>query len=337
MRWFKGRHARPAITVLTNCVPEPPRTPGAFVRQLISGKSGQTPPPPSDSEYCGHPAVTRSLVEGLRRLGVPATYNPQDPRDIAPVVVVLCNVDALRQAIAWRREGRITRLMAGPNLVVLPHEADGILLSPEIDYCLVPSEWVGIAYQQEAPSLRDRIRVWAAGVDAEWWAPGKRCRGNRALVYWKSEPQEFFDRVVQVVERAGLAADVMRYGTYTREEYRAKLARADVAIFISRSESQGLALAEAWSMDLPTLVWDPGELVYNGRRYDPVSSCPYMTDATGLRWKSFDELEHLLTRKVWAELRFAPRVWVLENMTDELCAQHLLRLGGAPWAAVRGR
>jgi hypothetical protein len=324
--WSRRRRSNLVISVLTRPVPRGPRRPDIIARRLVADwrrkTAGQTHSP---VKYGGHVAVTRSLVEGLNRLQLPASYNPATLREVAPTVVVLSGIDALEQAIAWRRKRWIDCLMAGPNLVVLPHEANGILKSPEIDYRIVPSEWVGAAYEQDAPILNGSIRVWPAGVDENYWAPLGQGDGSRALIYWKTEPQEFFDAVVNVAERAGFTVDTVRYGAYVREEYKEKLSRAGIAIFISRSESQGIALAEAWAMNVPTLAWDPGELTYEGRRYDPVSSCPTLTEKTGQRWKDFGDLERALANLDWAATT-APRDWVLNNMTDERCALRLLEI-----------
>ena len=54
-----------------------------------------------------------------------------------------------------------------------------------------------------------------------------------------------------------------------------------MAVFISRSESQGLALAEAWAMDVPTLVWQgpPGD---GGSLFNLSDPSPYLTSHTGV-------------------------------------------------------
>ena len=54
-----------------------------------------------------------------------------------------------------------------------------------------------------------------------------------------------------------------------------------MAVFMSRSESQGLALAEAWAMDVPTLVWQspPGE---PGSVFSLSDPAPYLTSDTGV-------------------------------------------------------
>ena len=48
-------------------------------------------------------------------------------------------------------------------------------------------------------------------------------------------------------------------------------------------------------MDVPTLVWDPqGVAEWRGRRFQSRSSAPYLTPATGRRWRGLDELEPAL-------------------------------------------
>jgi hypothetical protein len=98
------------------------------------------------------------------------------------------------------------------------------------------------------------------------------------------------------------------------------------AIWIGGTESQGLALLECWSMDVPTLVlknmsWrSPNNQIY------PASSAPYMTETAGLLSKSdkfckedfedfFSKLKH-----------FSPRESVQESFNLANRATHLFEL-----------
>lgn len=64
----------------------------------------------------------------------------------------------------------------------------------------------------------------------------------------------------------------------------------DLLFFLSQSESQGIALAEAWAMDVPTFSWNPREFVYKMHTFKNVSSAPYTTSENGTLWKDIDEL-----------------------------------------------
>lgn len=282
-------------------------------------------------KYGGHYAVTRSLVEGLQKLGADFSYNPSWPGRVGEVVVVLAGVDALRQAIEWRRKKRIEKLLAGPNLMVFSSEYGGILGAPEIDVCLVPSEWVKVAYEEDLPTLKGRIRTWSAGIDEKFWrGPSKNEKvGRSVLIYKKNAPDDLCARVDRLLRDHAWEPAWIAYGEYNTDQYKAVLSKSLFAVFLSQTESQGIALLEAWSMDVPTLVWNPKSFVYRERRYSVASACPYLTPATGCDWVDPASLEHILNNFLENIGNREPRQWVLSHMTDELSARSLLEIAGA--------
>src|SRR5262249_9038381 len=115
--------------------------------------------------------------------------------------------------------------------------------------------------------------------------------------------------------------------------------RSSVAVFLSTFETQGIALAEAWSMDVPTLVWNPrSSAEWRGRRFVAGSSCPYLTPATGLDWVTLGDLQRVLIEAIDGRTGFQPRRWTLEHMTDAVCSQTLydLIMNGARSLAAAG-
>jgi glycosyltransferase involved in cell wall biosynthesis len=275
----------------------------------------------------GPQAVATSLVRGLTELGVPFVVDP--PRlDGARTIGVLSDLEALRAGISWRREGSGRRLVVGPNLVVLPSDEPELMAAPEIDAIAVPSRWVRELYEADTPGLQGRIAVWPAGVDPARWRPPipAEPRGRRALMYVKAlngdemALEAAVEAAGSALAAAGFRTTRLSYGGITPRAYRRALAAADVLVFFSPSESQCLAQVEAWATDVPTLVWARGRLEYRGRVYSS-SSAPYLSSATGAAFADGDELAALLVG--WDELAagFAPRRWVLENMTDAISAR----------------
>lgn len=142
--------------------------------------------------YGGHVAVTRSLICGLRELGAVFNYNPISPSAIGDVVVVLSDVAAVRQAIELKQQGKIKKLLVGPNVVEMPTEHDSLLVSPEIDACLVPSDMTVAIYERLSPALAGRVNTWYAGVDETFWSPLDPVKENKKVtVYWKNAPKAF--------------------------------------------------------------------------------------------------------------------------------------------------
>lgn len=279
----------------------------------------------------GHTAVTRSLLDGLRSLAAPHNYNPSIASRIATHCVVLSNAEALRQAILLKRSGRIQRLLAGPNLFTLPTEMDGLLTSPEVDVCLVPSAWVKDLYLSMAPALAGRVEVWSAGVDtAVWSAPTKRVEDRRhpsILLYAKSAMSEAeLDTLSAGLSGQGASVIRLDYGHYDAAQFRRALASVDICVFISASESQGIALQEAWSCDKPTWVFDPRSWVDPLGHRHPASSAPYLTPDCGHAFNDTATLEMLLDNWKNGTLRYRPRAWVEQHMTDAASATRLLHI-----------
>lgn len=291
----------------------------------------------NSSQYGGPQSVTRSLIAGLSQLGITFNYNPSRIDDVGDVVMVLADLHALRQAISLKKSGRIKKLLAGPNLVVRANEDGGILADPEVDICIVPSYWVKPSYEDDEPSLKNRIQIWYAGVDTYCWFPARTLQQKitdgvkNVLVYWKTEEKVFCKKVENILRANGFNPIRLQYGSYNKEYFKQTLSTALFAVFITRSESQGIAFAESWAMDVPTLVWDPQEpLMIRGKLHWPISACPYLNESNGTLWKNGAELTNLI-QNISNELsHFSPRSWVIRHMSDEISAQLICNIINQP-------
>ena len=109
----------------------------------------------------------------------------------------------------------------------------------------------------------------------------------------------------------------IHYGRYRLEQFRHELRNCGLAVFLSDCESQGIALAEAWSCNVPTLVWT------SDKHYPLQHVAPYLSGATGQMFEGQDDLRTLLAGS-WMTDYLRPRKWVLENMSLERSAEILL-------------
>jgi glycosyltransferase involved in cell wall biosynthesis len=298
------------------------RTARRALRPLIKPHS----PLPPAKRYHGHYAVVRSVVEGLEAINADFNHDPRTFSELSRIVYAPAN-EALRQAAQLKRRKRVDFLVAGPGNAFFPEEADNILWLPEIDILIVPSEWVRELYRTIAPALMPKMRIATAGVDAEAWKPRGHSGPSRAVVYWKSGSEDFCAGVEAKLRSHGVEPIRLRYGEHTREEFRKALDKSVFAVFLSSFETQGIALAESWSMDVPTLVWDPRtETSWRGRPFISGSSAPYLSATTGLSWVTERELDRAITDVMARRGEFRPRDWVLANMTDAICSTKLLRI-----------
>jgi len=70
-------------------------------------------------------------------------------------------------------------------------------------------------------------------------------------------------------------------------------------------------------------VWDP-QIEHYYIRGLQTTAAPYLTDATGARWKELGEFEAAV--KNFSAGGFQPRTWVMEHMTDRASAEQLVQL-----------
>jgi hypothetical protein len=331
--------SRPAFTVLTTPVRSAPRRMYTQLRRI--GRRILKPGTPglTGSAYPGHYALVRSVVEGLREIGADFNFNPPSSSQLARVVYAPAN-EALLQAVALKRKGAIDYLAAGPVNALFADDCDGILQMPEIDMAIVPSAWT-LDFYQGVPDLVRKSRVCPCGVDAEVWTPRGTPKEQSAVVYWKSGDERFCEDVEAIVRRCGLEPLRVRsrhgeHNLFTPEALRQMLDRSVIAVFLSTFETQGIALAEAWSMNVPTVVWDPqGDAEWRGRHFTSGSSAPYLTPATGIAARDTEGLEPAIRQALAALAGFQPREWVLENMTDAICSKTLYELIVGEAGAIR--
>lgn len=279
--------------------------------------------------YGGHPGVTKNLIVGLQKIGHKYNYNPSTI-SLNEICIVLSGIDTLRYAIDQKKHGNIKLLIAGPNVVTVPSEADYLIASRQVDICLTPSTWVKELYAAISPELNNRLTVWPAGVDINYWCPSdlvKKENYNRKkyLLYIKGVKGEKLAKgYIKEFNRIGVAYKVITYGRYSPAKYKSLLNESSLMIVLGGTESQGLAFAEAWAMNVPTFIhrvdsWESP----SGIRYK-AEAAPYLSQDTGIYFNDMEDLFTLLNNFNSNELKYSPREWVLHNMTDEVCARELL-------------
>ena len=274
-----------------------------------------------------HPAVVNSMRRGLSKIHRDFNVNPEELLAVKQNVLVLANIEAGLQAYGWKLHKKIATLMIGPNIAMSVTECDSFVSWPLIDAYLINSEWPMQNFLRFNPALKRHMRLWYSGVDESVWKPASSFsqKNSQVVLLYRKNYEEVSDRVQQCLERHGYQVISLTYGHYTPEQFKQALEVAKFAVFVSRSESQGIALAEAWSMDVPVLAWNPkGSVSYLDYEYTDVSSCPYMNPWVGKEWVRIEELEEMVTHFSEISTEFQPRRWVLLHMTDKVSVEQLL-------------
>lgn len=265
-------------------------------------------------KYTGPNAVEDSLLRGLKWLNISFVRNlSYDDIDTA---LVLSGTQALREAIVRKKSGVIKKLVAGPNIVTHPLDYDRLIFDESIDMILVPSEWVADFWLHEAPELSSKIRIWPAGVAVS----SASTRTGKPIIYDKLGDK---DLLARLEESVGIDAQKFTYGQFSRQKYLDALADAPVLIYLSQSESQGLALQEAWAHDVPTLVNKSTHWEAVGSSWDASQiNCPYLTPELGAVFENTEELPIVIERVS----SLHPQHYCDKHLSDRASAQILLNL-----------
>lgn len=273
-------------------------------------------------KYAGHYAVVRSLIDGLEKINQEYNYNPTNKANIANHVHVLAGVNTLKAAIRLKQEGRIKKLTAGPNIVISSADNNGIVASKEIDRYFVNSDWTIAAYLLDNPKLENRIDKWAAGVDEKKWDLQKIETRKPVVVFYKKRPEyHLYEFCKKTTIESGFEVLEIICGHFTHQEFRMALQKASFVVYFVEQESQGIALQEIWATNTPTFVWNPEIWMYNNQNYS-CTSAPYLTAKTGSFFKTKEDYLQLLQQPLLDT--YTPKEWILENMTDAICAKKFI-------------
>ena len=184
------------------------------------------------------------------------------------------------------------------------------------------------AWYPRESAFRNKIRVWAAGVEV---CPESKEKREGCLIYKKSVDENLFNFVIKYLKSQNINYKIIKYGKYKKERYFEMLNKVKFMIYLSQSESQGLALEEAWIRDVPTLVWNRGYFEYKktGKKFFGNVSAPYLTKECGMFFKNKGDFAEKLDFFVRNLSGFKPRDYSLKNFTDEISAKNYLKVIGS--------
>lgn len=278
--------------------------------------------------------VFLNLCAGLDRLGVP--YRVNDYRSLrrnpGEVACVIGKPPVLEKIPSG------TPIVFGAAGYDHPIDNPTLFSDHNIRGVLVPCEWVR---QMCEPHWGDKVHAWPVGIDTDGWQPSPNVTKDiDVLVYDKirchpdRDHAAVRDPIVRDLEARGLRIATIRYGFYREQQFRDLLARSRSMVFLCEHETQGIALQQALSCDVPVFAWDLGG-VWQDTNYYPhrvqfssVTSVPYWDDRCGMKFRDAADFSARF-QDFWTEVtqgRFSPRAYIVENLTLEAGARHYVDL-----------
>ena len=274
--------------------------------------------------------VVKNLLLGLKQINCPYVTNAA--LDAAPVLWIHDDPIALKAALELAKPPLI---LAGPNVYTLPTELPPINTSFPLVW-LHPAPWVA-KFWETFQSQKLRSVVWPVGIDTETFTPTRASKKDLVIVYNKQRGVRDVDQVCEILSHLGVRFQVLTYGKYQEVEYQKLLREAKALVWVGRSESQGIALLEALSMNVPALVWDierfgqwegSSQTAFSTAQlnFSPVTAAPYFNQTCGTKFTNPINLEEQLVKFLDNLQAFTPRLYIENNLSLKKQAEAFLEI-----------
>jgi len=272
-----------------------------------------------------HAKIHRNMSRGFEKLNIDVSYksNPSD-HDIesSDVVYSACRPFPIQKYPN-------TKFVFGPNFSIFPDSKSQFDNINKNAVYVQPSDWAKQVWLDLGYKSLP-LYTYPVGVDTDLFSPTKPIEErDKMFIYYKyrlpSELQQLKDLFPE--------AKVFTYGSYSETEYLDYLRDAKFGIWLSAHESEGFALLEALSCDVPLLVWSATKMSQAFGYSDlfekvttPATTVPYWNACCGEVFTDGQDLLSSKERFLSNLLNYTPRKYILENLTLEKTTENFISM-----------
>jgi hypothetical protein len=199
----------------------------------------------------------------------------------------------------------------------------------------VLSAWNKVVFHEFSNDFIMPIIQCPFGVDVDYFKPVELPKTLDCILYVKRRSSDLLLNVLNHVSRLGLSLKIFIYGSYFEEDFRSALASTKFMIVLDAHESQGFALQEAMSMNVPLLVLDATSMYdekENGRSsYEHMrpknlyaTSVPFWSDQCGMKIYDYNTIANSILYMKNNYKIFKPRDYIVAELSDEVCMRRIL-------------
>jgi glycosyltransferase involved in cell wall biosynthesis len=260
--------------------------------------------------------VYGNLIKGLHQLNIDYTINQNVNNGWKNLIL----------QSHWALDTNlINDAIIGPNVCVLPIE-DGRVMEQKYKKIIVPSDWVKELYKRWLPE--DKIIVWPVGIDTDYFNDfSNETKTNDCLIYFKRRDEKELNQVIDLLKEKNQSFEIVRYGSYSEMDFINKIKKSRYCFLLNNTESQGIAVQEMMSCNLPLFVWDKTVWDDYGQNHTiDASSVPYWDDRCGVLIKNNNNIIQMFEEFIKNVNKFNPRQYVISNLTLEKTTKKIINL-----------
>jgi len=226
-----------------------------------------------------------------------------------------------------------TKFMFGPHFSVFPDPKKMNAIRCKNVIYIQPSDWARDAWRYNRICQGIRIETLPFGVDTERF--NEVCpihQRTQVFIYFKHRHPMELNMIEQFLKYNQINYKIFSYNEkYDETEYLRYLHNSKFGIWVGTHESQGFALEEALSCNVPLLVWNAISMTQEyGQNYPHIksTSIPYWDDTCGEYFIDMSQLSETFNKLVTNinNNYYSPRKYILENLSIRKCSQKLKEL-----------
>jgi hypothetical protein len=221
-----------------------------------------------------------------------------------------------------------TKFIFGPHFSVFP---DNKLISIKGSNSVYNqlSDWVVKLWKQFSQCDNLKLVTLPFGVDTEKFINIKPIsERNNVIVYFKRRNPIELNYIETFLKCKNISYRIFSYvDRYDENDYLNYLQNTKYCIWLDAHESQGFALQEALSCDVPLLVWNVTSMNQEyGSGYSnlPATTVSYWDDKCGEIFYNVSELENIYNKFMSNIENYKPREFIIENLSIEACENRLI-------------
>lgn len=195
----------------------------------------------------------------------------------------------------------------------------------------VLSEWVD-KLEKEFGGIAMPTRTLPFPIDTHRFCPSPTTpKTLDCFVYFKHRHSYDLSLVLREVQKRNLRYKVLRYGSYSEEEFLSTVRDSAFGIWVGSHESQGFAFEEALACDTPLLVWNSTSMfdeheqdmqLYADKKDTHkllATTHPYWDDSCGISFIDRESISECLDRMVQTHTQFHPRAYITATLSAGAC------------------
>lgn len=221
--------------------------------------------------------------------------------------------------------------MFGPHFSVFPNNKLNAVNKKLTNVIYIqPSDWALRVW--EIFNLNVNLKVFPFPVDTNKFNENndKLKIRDKVFIYFKRRKPSELNKILNFLNNKKINFRIFDYvKRYSENEYLNYLQESKYGVILDAHESQGFALEEALSCNVPLLVWNVKDMTQEyGTNYPnfTASSIPYWDERCGEYFYEENDFEITFHKFINNLNKYKPREFIMDNLTVSKCAERLNKI-----------